>query len=677
MMLASCAKEAVVQEESSQIQYMPFQETPKSGWGLIGTDGQVLVNDDYKQMPTVVMNDRYFARNKEGKWELYALQDQHPRQIGDEYSQVGAFIGKVAPVVEEGKSIEFIDVDGNVKFVLDRVDGKEVTTCTNFSDGVAVFRAGKYCGAINEEGTVIADARYIEILPANEGKMLALDKKYEKNLLEGDLDNINYSVLDTKGQEISLISNRRFKIASRSFVGGALVVTDESGNGTRRTGLIDANGDWIIKPTEKIKSIKSIQDGTFIYSDGDAYGIMNFDGTEVVRPRYANLLYANQQGLLFAKPDKDKAEYRLMDMQENQIGRDEYTNVLPFFNGKAIVQESAENWILIDEQGQDQRLKQDIYSISASALGSSVLTSEYVDYESVIGALKLTKDGFLDMTLQMDAQHLANTIGAIEAAGELGGETITAVPAPFIGQTEMNGHFIVRGINLQVSSSFDEPIATSADAFSAITPNQIGIQIPAAGILRGKSGIMARDIIARVQAFGQTVKANQNAAIVSVGETAYFVANSGTDVYVVYGYLDVNQIDITPYEQIVNKEAAPVVNVKVDDVFDIIEDETDDYQIGGDDDDDDTAAVSSTSGGNTDFDEWLDNYESYVKKYISYVEKAANGDASALAELPGLMQTAQELGQKVDAAKGDLTPAQVKRYTEINLLMVEAAQKMK
>ena len=125
------------------IQYLPFQESEKSGWGLIGTDGQVLLDDEYKEMSTVAMRDRYFAKNKDGQWELYSIDGKRTKQIGDEYSQVGVFIADVAPVVEKGKSIEFIDRDGDVKFSLDRVDGKEVSTCTNFSDGVAVFRIGK------------------------------------------------------------------------------------------------------------------------------------------------------------------------------------------------------------------------------------------------------------------------------------------------------------------------------------------------------------------------------------------------------------------------------------------------------------------------------------------------------------------------------------------------------
>jgi hypothetical protein len=578
---ASCNQSTT---SNNEIQYMPFQESEKSGWGLIGTDGQVLLDDEYPMMSTVVMQNRYFAKNKEGLWELYSIEKQRTKQIGDVYSQVGVFFADVAPVVEKGKCIEFIDLDGDVKFTLDRVEGKEVSTCTNFCEGVAVFRIGKYCGAINTNGKVIVDPRYIEILPANEGKMLAIDKKYEKDVLSGDYDNVKYTILSTTGEELGTISTRRYKIASRSFENGALVVTDKSGNGTVRTGLIDVNGDWILKPSDKIHYIKSIRDNTFIYSDGDGYGVMDFDGNKIIRPRYENLIYANKSGLLFAKEDKEDSEYMLMNMKEEQLGREHFANVLPFINGKAIVQESADNWILIDEKGEDQRLKQDIYSISASAFGDEIFVSEYVDYSKVTKALKLTPNGLLDMNLNMDAEHIASAITNIADAGELGGSNSTVSPQRFVGRKDVNGSFVVNGIKLSVSSNFDEPIAASKKSgaeFNKITPNQIGLQIPAEGMLRGKSSMMAQDLINMVKGFGNTVKENKNAVIVTVGEAAYFVANNGNGVDVVYGFLDVNKIDITPYLNVKEGSSTPLRRYELDDLFDIDPDMYDVYEIGG------------------------------------------------------------------------------------------------
>lgn len=662
--LLSCNQQ--VETDNNAIQYMPFQESEKSGWGLIGTDGQVLLDDEYKEMSTVAIHNRYFAKNKEGQWELYSIDGKRTKQIGDEYSQVGVFIADVAPVVEKGKNIEFIDMDGYVKFSLDRVNGKEVSTCTNFSDGVAVFRIGKYCGAINTNGDVIVEPRYIEILPANEGKMLALDKKYEKYALSGDLDNVKYTVLSTTGDDLGVISTRRYKIASRYFVDGALVVTNRSGSGAVRIGLIDDKGEWIVKPSDKIKSIKSICNKTFIFNDGDGYGVMDFEGNVIIRAKYQNLIYANADGLLFAKQDKEDSEYMLMNMKEEKIGREQFANVLPFINGKAIVQESADNWILIDEKSVDQRIKQDIYSISASAFGDEVLVSEYVDYTKVTNALKLTANGLLELNLNMDAEHIASAITNIEDAGELGGANAIVSPKLFVGRKEVRGAFVVNGIKLSVSSNFDEPIAVlkgSEAVFNKATPNQIGLQIPAEGMLRGKSGMMARDLINTVKGFGNTVKENNNAVIVSVGEAAFFVANNGTGVDVVYGLLDVNKIDLSPYQNVTDGFSSPLRRYEIEDIFDIDPNMYDIYEIGGAFDSDKYEVM---------LQEFADNAEK-----ITRTLKDVKSNPEDLKRIAELVKESQAIGVKLENARDELSEAQLRRFLEAYKSLRDAVEEMK
>lgn len=85
---------------------------------------------------------------------------------------------------------------------------------------------------------------------------------------------------------------------------------------------------------------------------------------------------------------------------------------------------------------------------------------------------------------------------------------------------------------------------------------------------------------------------------------------------------------------------------------------------------------SSESVGSEDWDSLLDSYEQYVEQYISYVRKAADGDASALAEYPSLMRKAKEYGNKLQGAEGTMSASQWARYIEITNRMVEAAQEL-
>ncbi len=554
LVLTSCND---VQE---QVSYLPFQESEKSGWGLIGSNGEVLFSDEFDQMPTQAMHNRFFVKNKRGMWELYTATGK-PKQIGDEYSQAGAFIENVAPVVEKDKQIEFIDVDGNIKFTLDKVDGKVVTSCTNFKNGVAVFNVDGLYGCINTNGDVIVDPDYIVIFPANEGKMLALDKKQEKYLLRGDYDQLTYTILSTAGQEIGAIKAKRFRITDGVFNNGALVVTDDARHGRRSVGLVDEKGDWILKPSDKVKGIKAIQNRQFIFTDGDQQGVMDFEGNEIIRPRYADIVFANNN-LFFAKPDKDKADYQLMTAEEKQVGKDEYMNVMPFIGAHAIVQESDDSWIFIDANGEDIKLKQDVYSISSAALGDVELQNEYFDFDDIVSSLRITKNGMLDMTLKMGARSIASVIETLGEDEDADANDVYAVPGDYVMKAVAATAMTKNNIAMNVSATFDETMAAiGADStcqFKNIMPNQIGVDIPATVALSGRSKQLVRAIVNNIKVLGQVVKENENAAIINVGEASYFVANSGSHVYVVYGLLDVNQIDIDQYLNVQERAAEPV-----------------------------------------------------------------------------------------------------------------------
>ena len=103
---------------------------------------------------------------------------------------------------------------------------------------------------------------------------------------------------------------------------------------------------------------------------------------------------------------------------------------------------------------------------------------------------------------------------------------------------------------------------------------------------------------------------------------------------------------------------------------------SDDDESSSSDDDDDTDSYSSSSSGSQDWDALLNSYEQYVDKYISYMKKVANGDMSALAEYPALMEKAQEFSKKMEGAQGDMSASQWERYMTITYKMTQAAANM-
>lgn len=88
--------------------------------------------------------------------------------------------------------------------------------------------------------------------------------------------------------------------------------------------------------------------------------------------------------------------------------------------------------------------------------------------------------------------------------------------------------------------------------------------------------------------------------------------------------------------------------------------------------------ISGTSSvGNANIDEWLKSYEKYTDRYISFMKKAKNGDMSAMSEYGKLLEEANDYMSKLERVKGDLTPAQLNKFNQINIKKLEALQKMK
>ena len=105
---------------------------------------------------------------------------------------------------------------------------------------------------------------------------------------------------------------------------------------------------------------------------------------------------------------------------------------------------------------------------------------------------------------------------------------------------------------------------------------------------------------------------------------------------------------------------------------------SDDSSVSSDDSSDDSSdaekSISSSSTSSADWDSMLDSYEQYVNKYIALLKKAAEGDMTALAEYPALMEKAQECSKKMENAQGDMSASQWARYMKITTKMTTTAQ---
>jgi len=359
------------------VEYLPFRASATSQWGLISPAGEVLFEDEFKNQPTVAINGRFLVRNEAGLWDIYTAE-KNPKKVAGDFVSAGMFVEKVMPVAEMNKPIQLIDLNGKVVATLDEIDGKPVSECRNFLNGLAVVRVGDYYGAVNTEGKVVIEPRYFVLEPSSGGKLLAIDKKYES---ENDMDNVNYTILDSKGKEVGMVRGRKinyFNALMTSYRTGDLIVNDlltavTTKDDEQVMGLMRLDGDWQVEPSGKTVSITQNRGKWFVFYNGDGLGVMDGKGEVKVRAKF-NMLDFIDNDVLIGKTDDDE-RFKLIDLDGKVIGRSNYLQALTSFDGKHIFVQTDENeWKIVDKKGKRQELKTDIFFVEFNGSDYTVTT---------------------------------------------------------------------------------------------------------------------------------------------------------------------------------------------------------------------------------------------------------------------------------------------------------------
>jgi hypothetical protein len=90
-------------------------------------------------------------------------------------------------------------------------------------------------------------------------------------------------------------------------------------------------------------------------------------------------------------------------------------------------------------------------------------------------------------------------------------------------------------------------------------------------------------------------------------------------------------------------------------------------------DDEDDEEVVAKKSGSENWDKILVDYEAYTDKYIKLLKKANAGDMSVMTEYMEMLEKAQEFQESLENADDDLSPAQMQKFTKIQMKLMNAA----
>lgn len=560
-------------DQNNEVEYLPYQEEKDGNWGLISPGGEVLFTDEFKNEPTLAVNGRFMVKNSEGLWEIYTTEKK-PRKIGGEYLQASLFYEDVTPVVEKGEPIKFIDKDGNVTVTLDKINGKAVTECTCFYNGLARVKINGFYGAVDKKGKLAIEPHYTYLTLDEDGRAIGLNMKYEGK----EWTDRVFSVMNYKGEEIGTLKgskidgihivNKSYR-QSTNFVGDGMLVAVKKEDKTIE-GIIGLDGEWILKPTEKRMTYKEMRGNLLTYANGEEYGMTNVKGENIIRPKFKSLYFLDEK-TLSGKKAKENG-YSLYDLEGNKISKDEYEVIFTFHSNEeyTIARIGEGDYVLLDRKGNEKKLEPEVYFIGNGVAPDFRLESDYADLDDIISTLNIKKDGFLGLTMGLQGhqaiQHLNNLPGAQHSfktdPKQYSSYTylwekvkmqklMPIVEADIKGL--INSNQTRNGWWTTTNYTWSDKTVPSFDIYFDLKDNTQ---------LEGKMQDLYNKIRTGIKQVGTEVKSGKNAIVIETEIGIYYYAYwSGTRVALYYGSYDPNSLNVDEYdnssEEVIGRNIQP------------------------------------------------------------------------------------------------------------------------
>ena len=564
---------------SDPVTHVPFKEAKDGKWGMIAMDGKVLFKEEFKQMPTVVRDNRFFVKNKSGFWEMYDASEQ-PKKIGDEYKHVSIFNGGHALVSKRNEPVSIIDTDGKTVKVLDKIEGKTVNGVYAFNEGYAVFMTNdSLYGAIDNNGNCVIKPHYCGLKACSDGKFIAIDAKYKKFVDQEQPGKVKVSVVTTSEKTLFEFACDKYENIKHFFVDGKLPVSVKR-DGKEIWGIIDDKGQYVLNPSYKFKNIGMVHGDRFTYSNGEAWGLMTLKGESLIRAKYDILYYADDNSLIAGTSKKDEYEYKFVNENDEQIGNDTYVDAFissAFGDGHTIVKLNDKQYSIIDKKGESLKNLPDMAEVGLSA-GDTYIESDYVDLQALVSAFQITPSGIMGFNYTSSPRNVVRKAAAL---GMLTGDKEHAAHSPywFDYKDEVILYKDVDGVRGMFSITFngklsrqtyrtkrvidyefydyyyyhDEKIPTGY-VWNKVSPHVFALSISNDGRMRGKLYQLYKVIVSRFKGMGTVVKQNDGAIVLNLrnGKRACIYMKKNNVVAIWGNIRKASEIDIKEFGDISN-----------------------------------------------------------------------------------------------------------------------------
>ena len=329
--------------------------------------GEVLFQDEYDNLPSVINEGVFYTRNKKNEYEYHRLDEllgegaekSLVSLAGGPYLNAGIFNEGIAIVVEKNERPKAIDENGAVVFQVNAESNIKSLSSVCQNDRIKYVGDNALSGFLNKKGEIVIPAQFTSVTNFKDGMARGIR-------LIGDKREI--VVINSDGNVI--VDFDKDGYIGESYDGDFIAQVKDD-----RFGIIDSDKEEVITFDKKIDNVY-YSNGHIFYNKDDKVGVLSDKGEQTIRAKYESITFLNSKDSKFIALSDDN-EFDILDEEGNKLYSDD-GNAFGLNNN---------NYILFGDQygelknDKNEDLCDDKF-INNSSLSNSIICLNSNDYTS-------------------------------------------------------------------------------------------------------------------------------------------------------------------------------------------------------------------------------------------------------------------------------------------------------
>jgi len=353
------------------VSLMPCQDPQTEEYGYVDSKGN-FVSTRFFDDRTPVING-------------YCVQDNTLYKVGKSISdttpvlrnlvEYGIMNDGLMPICLENEHISVIDKDGHQVFTLTEFGGKEVRACYSYSNSkLRVELEDNTFVYVDKNGQQLFDHIYSYATDFKKGYAIAQTVRQNENL---------YSLIDNTGTPVFTFESEYSDYITISHDLRLLSTRIDD-----RSIIYDFKGKTILDCPSKVQEIYDFcYDGFIFMNDDDEFGLMSYDGNELIRAKYEQLVSHGNNYLALTDDDEilliNKKGTILKDWEGEEIFDFRYEG----FEFPTIIETEDDGFIIIDKEGNIIYKIDEFWGPDGLSDYLSIVKSQYLPREHILNTI--------------------------------------------------------------------------------------------------------------------------------------------------------------------------------------------------------------------------------------------------------------------------------------------------